>query len=159
MLFQLSYCPKGPECSPRISAGGGSRTPKLFRAPGPKPGLYASSSTPASVWIVGPAGIGPPMTEREDDFELSEEDLAAAEAGEIGGPGPEYEGDEEDRALEEGGEGEAEGFEQAEQELEEQASHGEPRYDPEVDEFPPEEESDLSGAEYGEADDAQPNDA
>ena len=95
------------------------------------------------------------MTERD---ERQEEDAAAAEAGQIGGPAPEYEGDEEDRALEEGGEGEAEGFEQAEQELEEQASHGDPKYDPEVDEFTPEKESDLSGAEYGEADDAEPDD-
>jgi hypothetical protein len=98
------------------------------------------------------------MTEREeDDLELSEEELAAAEAGEIGGPAPEYEGDEEDRPVAEGGEGESEGFEQAEQELEEQASHGDPKYSPEVDEFTPEEESDRSGAEYGEADDAQPS--
>jgi hypothetical protein len=99
------------------------------------------------------------MTEREEeDFELSEEDLAAAEAGEIGGPGPEYEGDEADRPLAEGGEGESEGFEQAEQELVEQASHGDPKYSPEVDEFTPEKESDRAGAEYGDADDAQPED-
>src|SRR3954464_10130471 len=31
----------------RGSAGGGTRTPTLFRAPGPKPGLSTSSSTPA----------------------------------------------------------------------------------------------------------------
>src|SRR4051794_38497303 len=29
------------------NAGGGTRTPTLFRAPGPKPGLSTSSSTPA----------------------------------------------------------------------------------------------------------------
>jgi hypothetical protein len=94
------------------------------------------------------------MTERD---ERQQEDAAAEEAGQIGGPAPEYEGDEEERALQEGGEGEAEGFEQAEQELEEQASHGDPKYDPEVDDFTPEVESDRSGAEYGEADDAQPS--
>ena len=54
------------------------------------------------------------MTERDptqpapDDALLrKEEDAAAAEAGHIGGPAPEYEGGEEERPLEEGGEGEA----------------------------------------------------
>jgi hypothetical protein len=59
---------------------------------------------------------------------------------------------EERRPLDESGEGEAEGFEQAEAELIEQAQHGENRWDPEVDAFTPEEESDRSSAEYGEAD-------
>lgn len=56
------------------------------------------------------------------------------------------------RPVEEAGGGEAEGFEEAERELVEHASHGETRRDPEVDAFPPEEESDRSGAEYGEPD-------
>jgi hypothetical protein len=102
------------------------------------------------------------MTERDpdqpgpDDLVRQEEQLAAAEAGHIGGPAPEYEGDEEERPLEEGGEGEAEGFEQAELELEEQASHGDPKLDPEVDGFTPEEESDRADPAYGEADEADP---
>src|SRR5262249_51555689 len=33
-------------------AGGGTRTPTLFRAPGPKPGLSSSSSTPAGRTIL-----------------------------------------------------------------------------------------------------------
>ncbi len=65
--------------------------------------------------------------------------------------------EEERRPLDEAGEGEAEGFELAEQELIEAAEHGENRVDPEVDAFTPEEESDRSGAEYGEADEAAPN--
>ena len=97
------------------------------------------------------------MTERDEHLAREEELAAAEEAGQIGGPAPAYEGDEAEWPLEESGEGEAEGFEEAERELEEQASHGDPKYDPEVDEFTPEEESDLSGAEYGEADDAQPS--
>ena len=97
------------------------------------------------------------MTERDENLAREEELAAAEEAGEIGGPAPEYEGDEADRPLIEGGEGEAEGFEESERELVEQASHGDPKYDPEVDGFTPEEESDRSGAEYGEADDAQPS--
>ena len=59
---------------------------------------------------------------------------------------------EERRPLEEAGEGEAEGFEQAEAELIEQAQHGENRGDPATDAFEPEEESDRSSAEYGEPD-------
>jgi hypothetical protein len=103
------------------------------------------------------------MTERDpnqpapdDDLLRQEEQMAAAEASHIGGPAPDYEGDEEDRPLEEGGEGEAEGFEQAELELEEQASHGDPKFDPEVDAFTPEEESDRANSAYGEADGVDP---
>ena len=66
--------------------------------------------------------------------------------------------EEEQRPLEEAGEGEAEGFEQAEQELIEAAEHGENKWDPEVDAFTPEEESDRSSAEYGEPDEEEPPD-
>jgi hypothetical protein len=77
--------------------------------------------------------------ERSDDpLVRREEDAAAAESAEIGGPAPDVEGDEASRPLEEAGEGVAEGFEQSERELEEQASHGEGRRDPEKDAFPPE---------------------
>jgi hypothetical protein len=65
---------------------------------------------------------------------------------------------EEQRPLEEAGQGEAEGFEQSEQELIEAAEHGDNRVDPEVDAFTPEEESDRSTAEYGEADEVDPTD-
>jgi len=64
---------------------------------------------------------------------------------------------EERRPLEESGEGEAEGFEQAEAELIEQAQHVENRWDPEADAFEPEEESDRSSAEYGEPDQVDPD--
>jgi hypothetical protein len=63
---------------------------------------------------------------------------------------------EERRPLEEAGEGEAEGFEQAEQQLVENAEHGDNLGDPEVDAFAPEEESDRSSAVYGEADEVDP---
>ena len=59
----------------------------------------------------------------------------------------------EERAVREGGGGEAEGFEDAEAELIENAGHGEGN--PLPDEFTGEVESDLSGAEYGEADEEQ----
>jgi hypothetical protein len=64
--------------------------------------------------------------------------------------------EEEQRPLEEAGEGEAEGFEQAEQELIEGAQHGENKWDPEVNAFTPEEESDRSSAAYGEPDEVDP---
>jgi hypothetical protein len=97
-----------------------------------------------------------PETPRDDDFR-SEEEAAAAEAGAIGGRRPEYEDDDEAmRPLEEAGEGEAEGFELAEQDLIEEASHGDERRSPEADAFDPEQESDESGAVYGEPDEVDP---
>jgi hypothetical protein len=92
----------------------------------------------------------------EDTLLREEESRAAAEAASIGGGRPDYEGDEAHRPLEEGGEGEAEGFEIAEQDLEETASHGDAGYSPDADEFTQEEESDRSGAVYAEADEVDP---
>jgi hypothetical protein len=97
--------------------------------------------------------------ERLPDDELrvrAEEKEAAAEAGDIGGEGSKEELDPADRAVREAGGGEAEGFEQAEEKLIENAGHGEGN--PLPDEFEGEIESDLSGAEYGEADEADPAD-
>jgi hypothetical protein len=100
------------------------------------------------------------MTEETPDeaFGEEEEDAAAAEAARIGGPRPEYDADEAHRPAAESGEGEAEGFELAEQDLIEEASHGDERRSPEADAFEGEVESDESGAEYGEADDVEPED-
>jgi hypothetical protein len=92
----------------------------------------------------------------EDALLRREEAAAAEEAGSIGGARPDYEGDEADRPLEEGGEGEAEGFELAERDLVEEASHGDARRSPEADEFAPEDESDRAGAVYGEPDEVDP---
>jgi hypothetical protein len=92
----------------------------------------------------------------EDPLLRREETAAADEAGSIGGSRPDYEGDESARPLEEGGEGEAEGFELAERDLAEEASHGDARRSPEADEFAPEEESDRPEAVYGEADEVDP---
>jgi hypothetical protein len=90
----------------------------------------------------------------EDEIVRGEEERAGADARDIGGPGPPNEGDEASRPVEEGGGGEAEGFEQAERELEEQASHGENRWDPETDAFTPEE--DEPSTVYGEPDEVDP---
>lgn len=67
------------------------------------------------------------MTEADsDDYLVGEEEAAAAsEAAQIGGRVPEEEGlDPSQRAVVEGGEGVAEGFELAEEDLIEHASHG-----------------------------------
>jgi hypothetical protein len=72
-----------------------------------------------------------PRTESESDFEREEEEAAAADAAAIGGrvsDEPPMEDDPEadpaQRPLVEAGEGESEGFELAERELIEHASHG-----------------------------------
>ena len=95
------------------------------------------------------------MPERTPDDDLIREEEAAAgsDAAKIGGRA----GDEDDfdpamRPVYEAGGGEAEGFEQAEADLIENAQHGDGRGDPLSDAFTPEAESDLAGAEYGEPD-------
>jgi len=95
------------------------------------------------------------MTERDpaDSDAMREADAAAEEAGPIGGRAD----DDEDpamRPVEEAGGGESEGFEQAEEELREQAEHGDAPSDPGSDEFPPEQESDAETAVHGEPDQA-----
>jgi hypothetical protein len=95
------------------------------------------------------------MAERTPDDDLiREEEAAAADAARrIGGRA----GDEDDfspemRPVYEAGGGDAEGFEQAESDLVENASHGEGHGDPLGDAFTAETESDWSGAAYGEPD-------
>lgn len=92
------------------------------------------------------------MDERpQDDDPLVEEEAEAAaeEAARIGGPDPEPGIDPAQRAVVEGGEGYAEGFEESEAELERFASHADPGGDPLRDEGEPEEDA---GSVYGEAD-------
>jgi hypothetical protein len=89
----------------------------------------------------------------DDELRVRAEERAAeAEAGDIGGEGSDEDLDPAERAVREGGGGEAEGFEDAERQLIENAAHGEGN--PLPDAFDEEAESDLSGAEYGEADEA-----
>ncbi len=88
-----------------------------------------------------------------EDFEQRQIDNAAAEAAGIGGDTgePEY-SDPAERAVREGGGGEAEGFEESEGALIEHAEHGDLGHSLRGDFFPGEAESDRSGAEYGDAD-------
>jgi len=97
----------------------------------------------------------------DDTFVSDEERAAAAEAARIGGSRPDYDVDDDRkgerwRALEEAGEGEAEGFELAEHDLIEEAEHGDERRSPELDAFDPEVESDEATAVYGEPDEVDP---
>jgi hypothetical protein len=93
------------------------------------------------------------MTEREpreDPIAEEEADAAAAEAARIGGPTPDdHVDDPAQRPVAEGGEGEAEGFELAEEELIDRAEHGDQKRFPDGDAPPAEERSD---AVYGEPD-------
>jgi len=95
--------------------------------------------------------IGP-----EDQGRVAEEEAEAAqEAARIGGDVSPATDDPARRPLVESGEGEAEGFELAERELEENASHGDGRGFPESDVPNPEEPTDV---EYGEPDESTPSD-
>ncbi|MEA2331251.1 MAG: hypothetical protein QOH58_1389 [Thermoleophilaceae bacterium] len=100
------------------------------------------------------------MTEQEPQDASVEREAAAAahEAAGVGGRAPEDE-DPARRPVDEGGGGEAEGFEQAQEELRENAEHGELyARNPIRDSFPPEVESDRAGAEYAEADEPRTHD-
>jgi hypothetical protein len=92
----------------------------------------------------------PAATPANDDPADREADAAGREAAGIGGPHPRSDADEAHRPLEEAGEGEAEGFELAERDLEEHATHGDPGVDPTTQAGRPEE---SEPRDYGEADD------
>jgi len=91
----------------------------------------------------------------EANSEREQEEAAAAEAARIGGS-PTSEGadssDEAQRPLEEAGQGESEGFEQAERELIEHASHGDQHAARRAAEDTPSTSDDDRAAAGGEAD-------
>lgn len=91
-----------------------------------------------------------------DPIAEEEAEAAAAEAAEIGGPAPD-DGVEDpaERPLAEAGQGEAEGFELAERQLEDNAAHGDQKRFPNRDAGSPEEPTDVA---YGEPDQAIPDD-
>ena len=106
--------------------------------------------------IAKPAPARPtpaPVVHTDDDFVAAEEAAAAAEARAIGGPRlDDAHGDEAFEAVAEAGGGESEGFELAEEQLIDNATHGGGRADPIGDAFTPEVESDERTAVDGEAD-------
>lgn len=93
-----------------------------------------------------------PPREPEDRYVEEATEAAAREAAGIGGTAGDEDIDPAQRPLQEAGEGEAEGFEDAEKELIENASHGDGGGVPGIDALTPERESDRSTAEYGEPD-------
>jgi hypothetical protein len=93
--------------------------------------------------------------ERDEDFIEDEEAEAAREAAGIGGTVPKDTDDPAEAPLLEGGEGESEGFELAEKDLEDIAEHGDEHRFPDG-MSQPEEPQDT--AEYSEPDEAIPPD-
>jgi hypothetical protein len=96
---------------------------------------------------------GDELSQTGDDLVAREEAAAAAEAAGIGGSVPH---DSDDPAMDpvyQAGGGEQDGWEMAEAELIENATHGDGGGQPERDAFTPEAESDRASAVYGEADD------
>jgi hypothetical protein len=85
-----------------------------------------------------------------DELIHEEEEAAAGEAAEIGGRSGMEDMEEAERGAAEHGAGEAEGFEQAEQLLEGQATHGDPALDPQRN--APEAEEEKDSSVHGEAD-------
>jgi hypothetical protein len=96
-----------------------------------------------------------PEEERDKAFLEEEEEEAALEASRIGGEAPRDADDPAEQPLAEAGEGEAEGFELAERDLEDIASHGDQHRFPDSAVPDPEE---PQSAEYGEPDEEIPAD-
>lgn len=93
--------------------------------------------------------------EERDPIAEEEAEAAASEAAHIGGDIPPDTDDPAEQPLIEGGEGESEGFELAEKDLEDIASHGNQRRFPDQLAGQPEEPTDAA---YGEADQEIPRD-
>ncbi len=98
-----------------------------------------------------------PRSEKREEEALAAEqaEAEAAEAAEIGGKAERDSEDPAEQPLIEAGEGEAEGFELAERDLEDIASHGDQHRFPDNVPPPPEEPSEAA---YGEADEPIPAD-
>ena len=98
-------------------------------------------------------GLAP---EELDRRAAEEAEAAAVEAGSIGGRvDAAADVDPAERPVREAGGGDAEGFEQAEEQLIERASHGDPPGDPLADQGGPEPEAERSTAAYGGADEVE----
>ena len=94
----------------------------------------------------------------DEDYVAEQERAAAEEAVAAGGGPVSEEADESERALSEAGQGEAEGFELAEEELIQNASHEE-LSTPDPTHLAGEPEDPRTGADYGEADTEESEDA
>jgi hypothetical protein len=126
--------PDAPGPSVTVPADGGSDVGRAERADAIRPDLESEALPTDEVFVA------------------QEEAAAAAEAAGIGGR---VAPDADDPALDpvyQAGGGEQDGFEEAEAELIENATHGDGRGDPERDAFSPELEADRSTVVYGEDD-------
>jgi hypothetical protein len=145
-----------PGAPPVSTAGATAQAPVVapppVEAPGPSVTPPDRAATPPP--LPPDAEVLQGRSQGSSDALVDEETrLAAAEAANIGGPGADdAHGDPAMEPVYEGGGGEAEGFELAEAELIENATHGDGRADPTGDAFTPEVESDEATAVDGEAD-------
>jgi hypothetical protein len=148
-LLRRSGSPEAP--APASTAPATPPDPAQAQA---APAYTSSMPTPG---VVKPSPAEPtPVVHTDEDFVAAEEAAAAAEARAIGGPRlDDAHGDEAMEPVVEAGGGESEGFELAEEQLIENATHGGGRADPIGDAFTPEVESDERTAVDGEADSAR----
>ena len=146
-----------------LSAPSPPATPQRVPDPAPAPASPKAAAPGAPAAAKAEATASDPI----EDLIAEEEAAAGAEAGAIGGrvrhdpEDPDFDADSLDPALQpvyEAGGGPSEGFEAAEADLIDNASHGGGRGNPLRDAPDAEAESDLSDAEYGEADHVHPAD-
>jgi hypothetical protein len=149
-----------PSAAPEGGMAAAERRPAPLETPGPSVPAPAlpQSETERAEWADALRPDGDHLAETtHDPLEArvrQEEAAAAAEAAAIGGqpPLPDHLDDPAMRPVYEAGGGEAEGFEQAEDELIRNATHDDGRGKPLRDAFTPEAEAGDSTAVYGEAD-------
>jgi hypothetical protein len=146
----------GPAARTAPGESGVQVAPAPVETPGPSvtPPLTPESDAERAEWAdSGRPDVDSPQTHREEDLLVAqEESAAAAEAAAIGGRVPHDAGDPAMDPVYQAGGGEQEGWEAAEADLIENATHGDGRGNPLLDAPSPEAESDLSTARYGEAD-------
>jgi hypothetical protein len=138
----------------------GELGPRLATPPVETPGpsvpapVLPESDTERAEWADSrePDPESLPAGDRADPRVAQEESAAGAEAAAIGGPAIHDAGDPAMDPLYQAGEGDQEGFEAAERDLIENATHGDGHGNPLRDALAPEAESDRSSAEYGDPD-------
>jgi hypothetical protein len=134
----------------------GHPTPPPVETPGPSvaPPGSPQSETERREWAEALRPDAESTGARDPDAQLvaEEESASAAEAARIGGPAPHDAGDPAMDPVYQAGGGEQEGFEAAERDLIENATHGDQTGKPLRDAFTPEVESDRSTAVYAESD-------
>jgi hypothetical protein len=141
--------------APETPTTRGSAPPVETPGPSVPPPTLPESETERREWADATRPDADILDAADPDEELIEEEESAAAAEVRAMGGPEIH-DAEDPAMEavyQAGGGEQEGFEAAEADLIENATHGDGGGNPLRDAFSPEAESDESDALYGEADD------